>query len=818
MNSYLINISYIFSNIPIIIRYIVFFFFLVSGSLIAKGQTELTNQNNSAPQLNLQSESIVSSDSVLIDDNYGIVRVTDLQGIEVKAKRSKYSKKDNPAYDLMRKIRESKELNDPRILPEYSEDFYTKIVLGLNKNDASQYADKKNLRFLEDYVDTASHTGLPVLLLSLRETAGTRFHSLNFHKDKILIKGERNEGIDDQLAPENVTKMLEDILRNIDIYKDDIVLMQQRFVSPISSLADNFYRYELNDTVLIDDKPHLELVFSPRSPEMFGFNGRLFIEAGDTTYFVRQIEMRVPRVINLNYVDNIYITQKYFKDKYGKRHVREDDMALELTVIPGTPTLYARRLTLNAPPDFSSNYSLHNFLFDANKYIVYENRNLEPWNKWNDLRLVPLSKAEGGMGTMMSRLRKYPLVYWGEKILKILVNGYIATSPDSKVDLGPINTLISYNSIEGVRLRVGGLTTANLSTHWFGRGFVAYGCKDHRFKYNAELEYSLIPKEHHSREFPINSIRIHYNYDLDNIGQHYYYTNSDNVFLSLKRESSKLSLYRRETGATYQLELPNNFSFVGSFRHRIYYATPWLPFIEGNGYEKNNYTMAGFLLEFRYAPGEKFIQTRSQRYPVNYDAPIIKLSQEIVPRGMLGSLFSLYKTELAVSKRFWLSAFGYIDAVLKGGIIWSRVDYPALLWQNANLSYTIQPESYSLMNPMEFPIDRFGSLDLSYYANGLIFNHIPLIKKLKLREVFTFKGLIGGLSRKNDPAYNNSLFAFPEDANVQRLHGVKPYMEAGIGIDNILTCLRLDYIWRLTYRDLPHINRSGLRLSLHFSF
>lgn len=788
------------SSFLIRIASILFFICLLSHSPAVGA--EIDNQNS------LNKALIDSSDSI---------HITQLSELEVIARKNKYSKKDNPAYELMRKIRDAKDRTDPKTLPSYAEDNYTKITIGLKGQDAERYLKNQKLRFLKEYMDTNVHTGEEVLLLSVREKATVSLHDGVSNKNEVLLKNERRVGIDDNLAPDNITKVMEDFLKNIDIFKDDVVLMQQRFVSPLSHLADNFYHYSLNDTVYINGKPHIELVFSPARGEMFGFNGRLYMEVGDSTYFVKRVEMKVPRYINLNYVDNLYATLDYVKDEYGKRHIEKDDLSLELSVFPSSPTLYLRRLSINDTPKFNLEDETLKILDEIREHLVYANPSEEPWNRWEEIRLSPLSPAENEMGSMMGRLRKFPLIYWTEKILKVLVNGYIATSPNSKVDIGPVNTFLSYNSIEGMRFRVGGITTANLSDHWFGRGYIAYGSRDKKFKYNAELEYSFNKKKYHSREFPVNSFRIHYNYELDNIGQHYYFTNPDNVFLSLKRHSGRLSLYRREVGITYQIEFHNNFSITGEFRHRIYESTPWLPFIDGNGKALSRYTLAGFRLDLRYAPGEEFIQSGGARYPINFDAPIFRLSHEFIPKGFLGSQFCLNKTEISFSKRFWFSAFGYLDTLLKGGILWSQVNYPSLLWQNANLSYTIQPESYSLMNPMEFAFDHFGSIDLSYFANGLIFNNIPILKKLKLREVITFKGLIGGLTRKNNPEYNLNLFRFPEDAEVHLL-SKKPYMELGVGLDNILTCLRVDYIWRLTYRHVQGAPDSGLRVSLHFSF
>ena len=149
--------------------------------------------------------------------------------------------------------------------------------------------------------------------------------------------------------------------------------------------------------------------------------------------------------------------------------------------------------------------------------------------------------------------------------------------------------------------------------------------------------------------------------------------------------------------------------------------------------------------------------------------------------------------------------------------MWSKSPYLNLLLPNANLSYTIQPETFSLMNPLEFINDSYFSWDITYWANGAIFNYIPLINKLKLRETFSFRGLFGHLSNRNNPDYDNTLFKFPTQAQPQKMDST-PYMEVGVGIDNIFKMFRIDYVWRLTYRNNPDIDKSGVRIGLHLSF
>lgn len=750
-----------------------------------------------------------------------IPETTDLSEIVIRPGRYKYSKKNNPAVDLMKSVKDDHKRLDPLHNEYFSYDMYEKTVLGLN--DYNTYLGdrgglKGKISFLEECVDTAEWTGKRILALSLREKAATRLVSRTPKADKEIVSGLRNTGIDEAFNQQNIQLVMEDVLRQINIYDNDIILMQNRFVSPLSSIAADFYMFHLGDTVNVDGLRCVELDFAPHNPESFGFNGTLFIADGpDSTRYVKRVSMRVPTDINLNYIKNLFISQNYTIDSNRFCVKQLDDLSLELQIITGTPVFYGRRQTIYNNFNLHKRNDLEKFYKKLGARFELSTDKSQEDEFWQTHRLVPLSHAETAMSGIMIKMRSIPLLYWGEKILSILEQGYIVTGKKSSIDFGPINTLVSHNTAEGFRFRIGAMTTANLDPHIFARGYIAYGLRDKKLKYMGEVEYSFAEKRYHSREFPVNSIMIRHTYDLDMLGQHYLFTNADNIFLSIKRKSSYLVTYRRLSEIDYRLELRNNFSLAAGFRHEIQEATQWVPFIDGDGHQSHRFIQSSFRLMLRYAPGETFSQGRNNRLPVNMDAPIIMLTHEIGPRKLFGASFTLNRTEISFYKRFWFSAFGYADMIIKGGKIWSQVQFPSLMWPNSNLSYTIQPESYSLMNPMEFAVDQYASIDLTYWMNGLIFNRIPLIKKLKMREVLTFKALTGCLTRKNNPAYNNNLYRFPYDSDTHML-GKKPYMELGVGLDNIFTVLRIDYIWRLTYRNFPGIDKSGIRISLHFSF
>ncbi len=736
-----------------------------------------------------------------------------------KPKREHYSKKNNPAVAFMEKIRHTQDLNDPRRHDNYNYNKYERITLALNDyqfNDSAKRGFDKMFSFVKEYIDTSEVSGKPILNVALREKLSSVHYRKEPKSEKEFITGLRSSGIDEMLDKQSMHTFYEDVLREVDVYDNDIVLMQTRFVSPLSRIAPDFYKFYLTDTVFVDTTRCVELTFVPRNPSTMGFTGRFYVPVGDTTMFIKRIVLRVPHDINLNFINGLVISQDYEKAPDGSRLKTKDDMILEASVVPGSGGLYGRRQTV---------YDSHNFdpapdasIFKRGVAQIYATgAEYRGQDFWDENRKAEIAQGVNGIEKMMERMRQVPLFYWTEKVVKVLVSGYVPTAKKSYFDIGPMTSLVSYNSVEGLRLRAGGMTTANLSRRWFARGYGAYGFRDHKWKYKAELEYSFRDKNYHSREFPIHSLRATQLYDLDRLGQISSVHNADNFFLSVSRLPDRQMTYHRVSKLEYILETEQHFSLEARIQQERQYSTPFMTFVNGYGENFRHYTMNSFRLQLRYAPGEKFYQLTTGRTRINFDAPEMVISHTYAPKGFMGNPFALNVTEASFFKRIWLSAFGYVDMTLKGGHVWSRTPYPGLLIPGANLSYLIIPDLFSCMNPMEFINDSYAQWDLTYWANGLILNYIPIIKRLKLREAFMFKGVWGHLSDRNKPWLNPDLYGFPEINNTQLMSDT-PYMEVGVGLDNLLKVFRVDYTWRLTYRDNPGACKQGLRITFHFSF
>lgn len=746
-----------------------------------------------------------------------------LNEVVVKPGRERYRRRDNPAVAFVKNVIERRDANDPRNHDYYSYDRYQKMVFAMNDYKPKKHEDGKTGKFdfLVDFIDTLD-VGTTILPISEKEHFETVYYRRDPHSEKRLVKGDKSAGVDEVFSRDGIQQFLNEAFREVDIFQNNIPLFLQRFVSPLSSLGPTFYKYYLMDTLEIDGQKCMDLGFVPFNSESFGFTGHLYVTL-DSTYFVRRVLLNVPKDINLNFVSHMTIDQSFRREPDGTRLITKDDIRVNFKLSEKSKGMFAQRLIV---------YSNHSFEPDTAQLAIFEQPApsitlKEAYTQtdkfWEENR--PQEGRRRNPNTvdkLMAKLRSIPVFYITEKIVTILVSGYVPATKDeanNKFEFGPMNTTISGNAIEGARFRVGGTTTPQFHKRLTLDGFAAYGVRDKKMKYDALVEYSFIDRKQYRKEFPMHSIRFEYMYDINKLGQQYMYTSKDNFLLAIRRKRDTRATYLRKAELTYTREHYNGISYSAVLRNKREYATPYAVFdrinADGSLTSLDHYDMTELELNFRYGYNEKFYQTRNTRIPITFDAWVFNVSHVMGWKGFLGSSYNYQRTDIGLQKRLWFSAFGYTDIILKAGKVWTKVPYPLLILPNANLSYTIQPEAYTNMNAMEFINDEYASWDVTYYMNGLLLNRIPLIKKLKWREVFCFRGLWGHLSDKNNPAKSTGLFAFPEGSMTL---GKAPYMEASVGIENIFKFLRLDYVWRLNYRDNPDIQTHGVRCTMRIQF
>lgn len=740
---------------------------------------------------------------------------------EVVIKKQKYSKKNNPAVEFARRLRRMGEVNNPRRNDWYSYRTYERMSMGINNFDTTQSNSlMRRIPNIAEHIDTSEISGCPVLNMLVKEKAADVYFRRSPQAERTIVKGIRSEGIDEVFDQNNAYTVMAEMLRPVDLYQGDINLLRNNFVSPLSAIAADYYRFYLVDSAAVipgSKEPHIALAFYPRNKSNIGFQGHIYVPAADTAMHVARVELGVSSEINLNFVKSLRLVQNYSQAPDGSRLINDDWLMMELEIMPGTPQLYLTRKinyqdhTFEQPEESDSIFA---GLGDLHTLSTADKRD-EAF--WAEARSIPLSPGEDKADLLMERLRRQKLFYYGEIFLRNMVQGYWPTSSKSKFDIGPLNTMASYNSFEGLRLRAGGMTTANLNPNLFGRGYVAYGFGDKRWKYQIQGEYSFIKKKYHPREFPMHSLRFTHEYDIDRLGSHYLYTNSDNFVLSLSRMSDRRFTYRRLSQLQYTLELENHLSLTASFEHIWQQATPLVPFVDASGFTRNHFGMPIWNVSLRYAPGETFYQAKSYRIPIDETVPVFEIRHRWSPKGLWGNDFGVNRTEVAVSKRFRMSFLGALDARVSAGHTWGQSVFTELFIPNANLSYIIQPGSFALMNPMEFVNSSYVSWHLTYEMRGLLLNYIPGVRRLGLREIVGFSGIYGSLSQKNTPSDENNLLLFPKEAAVVAMN--KPYMEFSVGLDNIFRFIRLDYVWRLNYLDVPYeIDSSGLRIAMNFTF
>lgn len=762
-----------------------------------------------------------------------------LNEVVVNSRRGKYSRKNNPAVELMKRVIAAKKRTDLQNHDFLQYTKYQKLTCAVN--DITQADIDSGLiskhKWLQDQVELSPYNNKLILPISVDETVSQYLYRKSPKSEKVIIQGQNSTGVNQLIQTGDILNVaMKDVFADIDLYDDQIRMLQYRFTSPIGKDAIAFYRYYIEDTVYVDHDLCYHLQFLPNNQQDFGFRGDLYILA-DSSLHVKRCNLSIPKRSDVNFVENLQIVQEYRQLANGEWALSVDDMIVEMKISNLFSKVLVTRTTRLSDYAFDE---LPKQLFKGKTRERREaNAQMRDEAYWNQYRSVELTKSESSMDAFIHKIEQikgFKYIIFG---VKALIENFVETGDanhPSKVDIGPMNTLLTRNFIDGWRTRISAQTTANLNKQWFLSGYFARGWSSKKNYYKGELTYSFNKKDYLPREFPKRTLTLSSTYDVTSPSDRFMRTDKDNVFTAFKWAAvDKMVFYNRqrllfdyetEWGLKTVLGIKTEeteaagrlfFNKLSSGHDFVFPENVALGSLLHNGKMRTTELEVGFTL----APGRTYINTKQRRTPVNLDAPVFTLSHNMGIKGFLGGEYDYNFTEAGFFKRLWMKSWGKMDLYLKAGAQWNKVPYPLLIMPAANLSYIIQDESFNLINNMEFLNDRYASLDLGWDLNGKILNRIPLIKHLKWREYVGVKCLWGSLTDKNNPflpqnAGDDVLMQFPEGCYV--MDPKRPYVEWVAGIHNIFKILHVEYVHRCNYTSLPTGNRHGVRLMMRMTF
>ena len=748
-----------------------------------------------------------------------------LNEVVVKTKRGKYSRKDNPAVELMRRVIAAKKKTDLSNHDYYQYDKYQKITLALNDLKKEQLEGKffSKRQYLLDQVETSPYNGKLTLPVSIDETVSQHIYRKDPKTEKDIIKGQQSNGIGQVIQTgEILNTALKDAFTDVDIYDDYVRLLQYPFPSPIGRTGISFYHYYIEDTVYVERDLCYHLQFIPANSQDFGFRGELYVLA-DSSLHVKKCNLYMPHNTDVNYVKNMKIEQEYTKLDNGEWVLSKDDMIAELHVNSVLQDLLVVR-----------NTRLTDYAFDELPKILFKGKakvrhDMDAMNRdeayWNKYRQVDLTKSESSMDSFIHRMENSKGFKYIIFFVKALMENYVeigggTDGKKSKFDLGPVNTYISKNFVDGIRLRLAGRTMAALNPHFFWDGYAAYGTKSNDWYTGNIFTYSLNKKKNSPFEFPMRNLTFEVARDVTSPSDENLLHNKDNFFMTFRAATQdEMFLYHRQKLAfTYETDW--GFRFNTSLRFQSNRTVGNLHYYHLDGTEVKKIRMTDLNVGINYNPGVTYVNTKQQRLPINLDSPEIGLSHTMGFRGFMGGQYHSNITKLSIYKRQWLGSWGYLDFHAIGQAQWNKVPFPMLILPPINLSYFEQETTISLMKDWEFLNDRQVFWALSWDMNGKLLNRIPLIKKLKWREWFAIKGVWGHLTDKNNPYLEKNqgdgrLFKFPKNSHVMN---DTPYWECVAGVHNIFKFFSVEYVRRLTYLNNNNIDKWGIRFGFMMSF
>lgn len=708
---------------------------------------------------------------------------------------------ENPAHRIIRNVIAHKQYNNKRKLDAYQYETYNKVEFDLNRIPKEMQEKKlfKPIKFVFDNVDSVYSGEKPSLPIFITESLSDLYYRSNPNLKKEVIKASKVTGIENT----SITSVMGDMYQNINIYDNNILVFGKDFVSPISDNGFFYYKYYLEDSLFIGNTRCYQIRFKSKRPQELCFSGNMWIS--DTTWAIKRIEMSIPKDANINFINAANVVQE-FTQIDSTWMLSKDRLIIDFAMNKNQVGIYGRKTTsyknviVNQPKDVK-------FYEFGDKIVVEDDALKQSDEFWNANRHDSLSIREKKIYHMIDTIKTLPVYKTWVDIFTLFVSGYRVVN---NFEIGPYFNLISYNKIEGPRVRFGGRTSSKFSRWYELQGYVAYGFNDEKFKYSIGFK-SFISKKPHRQ-----LVGMTYKSDYEILGQSQNGFSQDNIFASLFRTSPLTNLTRvDQTYAWYEREWLDGLTSKVTLAGRT--ITPLL----ANAYKyykkdgsigtKENIKNTEIRLNVRFAYKEKFISGDFSRISLGTKWPVLQINYAKSLQNAFRGEYDYQKVVFNLSDRVRLiSLLGYTDYTAEVGKIYGAVPYPLMELHGGNETYVYDYMSFNMMKYYEFASDQYASIGMFHHFEGLLFNKIPLIKKLKWREVVTCKALWGSVNEKN-----RRTLIFPTTLNAL---GNEPYVEVSAGIENIFKVFRIDALWRSTYLRPKAIENFGVKFGFQLAF
>jgi Family of unknown function (DUF5686)/CarboxypepD_reg-like domain len=709
-------------------------------------------------------------------------------------------RKIDRGYLMWKRIVKHKPENDRYRFRNFSYELYNKLELDLNRINRDKMKEMGLLKpfgFIFDNVDTTQ--GAPFLPVYLTETISDFYYQKNPFKTREIIKGSKTEGVNN----ESVSRLLGGTDQNINLYANFIPVFDKQFIGPLSDNGDGYYKYRVLDTQIVNNQRLIHFSFAPKRKGENTFEGDAW--AHDPTWAVQKITLYLSREANINFVDKLSLIQEYSQINDSTWFLTKDKFVVDIAPIGktrfgviGRKTSTYRNINYNLPSiedTIKKNKILQEVLFAKGAREKAD-------EFWNNKRHEDLSKNEKSVYAMIDTLQKMPIFRKYTNILNFVATGYLDVG---NYQIGPWQNWIFNNQLEGLRLRWDLGTNRHFNKNLILHGYVAYGFKDKKFKYEGDAFYLF-------NRNPRTYLFVKYSKDIDYGQQYLDEVSQDNIFaLAIRKKGVPIKfLFTEEKRIDLFKEWHSGFSVTLSANDKRYDPLLNLPgkdLFPGNGGETMNNFEASVKLRFAYM--EKFLEGTFFRTSLGSPYPIAELKVSKGISNVLRSDYTYTKVSGGISDFLKIAPYGSVYFNVFAGKTTGTLPYMLLDVAPGNEIYYYNRYAYNLMNRWEYLHDEYAGFNVEHNVGNGLFRFIPLTRKLKFRQFYTFKGLWGSLTDANK-AYNNK-----PGYNFLSLDG-KTYLEIGTGVDNIFKVFRMDFVWRLAPRPLPI--EKNKRFGAFFSF